>query len=405
MPSVERKTICVVGLGYVGMPLARAFTFAGFPVVGFDSDSAKVERLQRDYQPPRLTLTSSEDDLKGVDTFIICVPTPVDQAHRPDLTCLTSACHTVGRHLMRGGMVVVESSVAPGCTERVCLPIIAQESGLSCPTDFDMAYSPERINPGDGQHTVEGVVKVVAAIGDKGLSRIERLYCTVAHAGVHRAPSIMVAEAAKMLENTQRDVNIALMNECAMLFDAMGIATADVLEAARTKWNFLPFHPGLVGGHCIGVDPYYLADAAQAAGCDTPLMTTARKVNNGVAQFVVRKLMRLSPRRVLVLGIAYKPNVADVRNSQSLALVQSLTAQGVAVDVVDPVVDPHSAPCDLKSRPEGSYDAIVCAVRHDALVGLGRKAVGSSLAEGGVAYDLCGLFSPAEAKQKNIWKL
>lgn len=405
MPSLERKPLCIIGLGYVGLPLARAFTFAGFPVVGYDSDAAKVARLQADFQPRGLTLTSSEDDLDGADTFIICVPTPVDSAHRPDVTCLTSACHTVGRHLRRGGMVVIESSVAPGCTEKVCLPIVESESGLGCPADFDMAYSPERVNPGDGQHTVESVVKVVAAVGDDGLDRAARLYSTVAHAGVHRAPSIRVAEAAKMLENTQRDVNIALMNECAMLFDSMGVSTTDVLAAARTKWNFLPFTPGLVGGHCIGVDPYYLMDAAQSAGQSAPLIRTAREVNNAVAPFVARKLMSKNPRRVLILGVAYKPNVPDVRNSQSIALAEILTSQGLTVDAIDPVADARLCPMPLKNRPDGTYDAIVCAVRHDAFAATVRNAIKSNLADGGKVYDLAGFFTPAEANDMNIWKL
>jgi len=361
------KKMAVIGLGYVGLPLAVAFA-KHFPVVGFDVNEKRVQELQCGYDRnmeipeeklhnPFLLFTSNPDDLKGCDFFIITVPTPVDRAKRPDLSHLQEATRLVGRALSKGSLVVYESTVYPGCTEEVCIPILEQMSGLKAGVDFKVGYSPERINPGDQEHTLEKVVKVVAGQDRETTELLARVYGLVVTAGVYKASSIRTAEAAKVIENIQRDLNIALMNELAMLFHRMGLNTREVLAAARTKWNFLPFEPGLVGGHCIPVDPYYLTHKAQELGYHPELILAGRRINDSMAAYIARETVRLLIRtgkivngaKILVLGITFKENVSDVRNSQAMKLVQELEEYGCAVDAYDPRV------CELDRKTLRPY--------------------------------------------------
>jgi UDP-N-acetyl-D-galactosamine dehydrogenase len=339
------ERIGVIGLGYVGLPLALAFAGAGFETVGYDSDKQRVSSLLAEHPG---AWTHSPRRLKGCTVYIVCVPTPVDTHHQPDLGSLMQACDDIGSVIRNGAVVVIESTVAPGMTEGVCGREIARASGLRQGVDFFMAYSPERINPGDSEHTLAKVVKVVAAEDNATLDRVAELYGSIIKAGIHRAPSIRVAEAAKCLENVQRDVNIALMNECAQMFEHLGIETRDVLAAARTKWNFLDFKPGLVGGHCISVDPYYLAAASEERGYHPELILAARRINDSMSEFIARKMAKMLSQegcptagaRVAILGMTYKPDVSDCRNSRVIDIVDELILYGVNPLVHDPLVDP-----------------------------------------------------------------
>jgi len=382
------ERLAVIGLGYVGLPLAVTFT-EHFPVVGFDVDEKRVRELREDYDHNReipterlrsssLCLTNDPEDLEGCDLFIITVPTPVDRAKRPDLSYLQEATRLVGRVLSKGAIVVYESTVYPGCTEEVCVPILEEISGLKAGIDFKVGYSPERINPGDQEHTLEKVVKVVAGQDPETTELLAQVYGLVVKAGVYKTPDIRTAEAAKVIENIQRDINIALMNELAMLFQRLGLDTWEVLKAARTKWNFLPFEPGLVGGHCIPVDPYYLAHKAQEMGYHPELILAGRRINDGMGRYVAHETIRLLIQagrrvrgcRVLILGVAFKENVRDVRNSRMENLVQELKAYGVEVRGFDPVVgeegvralglEPVLDPFDSADV----YDALILAVPH-----------------------------------------
>jgi UDP-N-acetyl-D-galactosamine dehydrogenase len=394
MPEVNPsfpKRLAVVGLGYVGLQVATAFA-EHLEVMGFDIDAQRVEELRGGHDhtgevPPerlnngRLHLTTDPQALKGCDLFIVAVPTPVDRAKRPDLTALKEASRLVGRALRKGATVVYESTVYPGCTEEVCVPILEEESGLKAGADFKVGYSPERINPGDPEHTLERVVKVVAGQDEATTEMLARLYGLVVRAGVYKAPDIRTAEAAKVIENVQRDLNIALMNELAMLFHRMGLNTLEVLAAARTKWNFLPFEPGLVGGHCIPVDPYYLTHKAQELGYHPEVILAGRRINDAMGRYVAEQTVKLLIRagrpvrgaRVLVLGVTFKENVRDARNSRVLDLVQELEGYGCAVDVYDPCVGEvdrerlglNFVDDPFECRPEG-YDAVVLAVPHRA---------------------------------------
>ena len=379
--------IAVVGLGYVGLPVAVAFGKRG-PVIGFDINKAKIEELRggedrtgevanADLQRAQITFTDDPSALKHADFIIVAVPTPINAALQPDLTALMRASELIGSHMKAGTIVVYESTVYPGATEEVCLPILERCSGLQCGKDFKLGYSPERMNPGDKEHTLDRVVKVVSATDEKTLDVIARTYATVVAAGVHRAPSIKVAEAAKVIENTQRDLNIALMNELALIFHRLGIDTKAVLDAAGTKWNFLRFAPGLVGGHCIGVDPYYLTTKAESVGYHPQVILAGRRINNGMGVYVAEQTVKLLSRkakpltgaRVAVLGLTFKEDVPDVRNSRVPDIIRELQAYGVEVMVHDPMVDPAEAEQKYGIRPVAwetlrDLDGLVLAVAH-----------------------------------------
>ena len=382
------RQVAVIGLGYVGLPLAVAFS-RHTRVIGFDIDRKRVAELRRgvdttgevrkeDLLQPRLSFTADPEDLYGSEVFIVTVPTPVDATKRPDLRPLESASRTVGRYLNPGAVVVYESTVYPGCTEEVCIPLLEEVSGLRAGKDFRVGYSPERINPGDPEHTLETIVKVVGGMDPETTDFLARLYGLVVKAGVHKAPDIRTAEAAKVIENIQRDLNIALMNELAMLFHRLGLDTQAVLEAAGTKWNFLRFTPGLVGGHCIPVDPYYLTHKAQEVNFHPHLILAGRRINDHMGRYVAQETIKLLIRaghvvkgsRVLVLGATFKENVPDVRNSRVVDLVQELQGYGCVVQVYDPLVLPEARSgmgmdfVDELKSPIPRYDALILAVPH-----------------------------------------
>jgi len=389
------RTIAVVGLGYVGLPVAIAFARRFENTIGFDVDARKVEALRRGEDPSgavderelkdtSLHLTSDAEELRRADFFVVAVPTPIDREHRPDLTALRKASELVGRALRPGAIVVYESTVYPGVTEEICGPILEQASKLRSGEGFKLAYSPERINPGDPEHGFEQVVKIVSAQDAEALDVVAACYGEVVTAGLHRASSIKVAEAAKVIENTQRDLNIALMNELAIIFDRLGIDTKEVLDAAASKWNFMRFAPGLVGGHCIGVDPYYLTSKAEQVGIHPQVILAGRRINDGMGTFVAERTIKqlilagrsISGARVAILGLTFKENVPDVRNSRVPSIVEELTSYGVEVVVHDPLADPQEARqeygIELAGAAElGPVDAVVLAVPHrgmDALV-------------------------------------
>src|SRR4030088_2246657 len=353
------RKIAVIGLGYVGLPVAVSFARAGVPVVGFDIDATRVAELRQgtdrtrevdldDLRHPSLAFTADPDALKESDFYIVTVPTPIDEARRPDLRAMIAASRSVGSALKKADIVVYESTVYPGAVEEDCVPVLAETSGLVPGVDFTVGYSPERINPGDKQHRFETITKVVSAQDAKTLDVIVDVYGSVVTAGIHRAPSIKVAEAAKVIENTQRDLNIAFMNELSLIFKALDIDTGDVLAAARTKWNFVPFQPGLVGGHCIGVDPYYLTYRAERAGYHPEVILASRRINDGMGRRIAREcIRRLLQRRgrggiVTILGMTFKENVPDTRNSRVVDIVRELQTFGVTVQIADPLADPHA---------------------------------------------------------------
>jgi UDP-N-acetyl-D-galactosamine dehydrogenase len=405
------RKIAVVGLGYVGLPVAVAFARGGEPVVGFDVDHARVEVLRagqdrtrevasEDLKIPSLSFTSDPASIRDSDFFIVTVPTPIDDARRPDLGALFEASRLVGAALKNGDIVVYESTVYPGAIEEECIPILEHCSGLKSGRDFNVGYSPERINPGDRTRRFETVTKIVSAQNSETLDIVADVYGSVVAAGIHRAPSIKVAEAAKVIENTQRDLNIALVNELSLIFQALGIDTGDVLEAARTKWNFLPFQPGLVGGHCVGVDPYYLTYRAEKAGYHPQVILAGRRINDDMGRRIayecIRGLSRLDEpgRLVTILGITFKENVPDIRNSRVVDLVREIRAFGVDVQVADPLADRTLVEneyglrlTDLDSlRPA---DAIVLAVGHDEFTAGGWPLMSRLLRNGrGIVFDV-----------------
>ncbi len=381
------RKIAVIGLGYVGLPVAVAFARSGAEAVGFDIDQKRIGELRAgidrtreidgaDLHQSSLRYESDMAALKDSDFYIVTVPTPIDASRRPDLGAMLKASETIGRFLKSGDIVVYESTVYPGAVEEDCIPVLEAQSSLRAGKDFFVGYSPERINPGDRQHRFETIKKVVSAQDEKTLDIVANVYGSVVTAGIHRAPSIKVAEAAKVIENTQRDLNIAFMNELSAIFQSLGIDTGDVLAAARTKWNFLPFYPGLVGGHCIGVDPYYLTHRAEKAGYHPEVILSGRRINDSVGERVARECIRRLARRgikspvVTVLGLTFKENVPDTRNSKVIDVVRHLQADGVTVEVHDPLAladEVHReygiGLVDLKAlRPA---DAIVLAVAHD----------------------------------------
>jgi UDP-N-acetyl-D-glucosamine/UDP-N-acetyl-D-galactosamine dehydrogenase len=382
------RKIAVIGLGYVGLPVAVGFARTGASVIGFDIDPGRIAEIAagsdrtrevalEELRAVRAHWTSNPADLRAADFFIVTVPTPIDDEFRPDLSMLLKASELVGSALKQGDIVVYESTVYPGATEEDCMPVLERASGLVGGRDFTLGYSPERINPGDRQHRFETIAKVVAGQDARTLDIVADVYGSVVKAGIHRAPSIKVAEAAKVIENTQRDLNIAFMNELSELFHVLGIDTGDVLAAARTKWNFLPFTPGLVGGHCIGVDPYYLTHRAEKAGFDPKIILAGRRVNDAVGRKVGRECLRLlegrsrKPERVTVLGLTFKEDVPDIRNSKVVDIVRELSAAGITVQVNDPMADPVHARREygidlVKLDALPPADAVVLAVAHDA---------------------------------------
>jgi len=424
------ERIAVIGLGYVGLPVALAFARKFPSTVGFDIHVEKVNELLRGYdrnheQPAALLetttlkMTSDPSDLMGSTLFVVAVPTPVDRNNVPDLTPVERASVTVGQALAKGAVVVYESTVYPGVTEEVCGPILEQTSGLKRGRDFTLGYSPERINPGDKDHTLERIVKVVSGEDAATLERVAAAYGAIVDAGVHRAPSIKVAEAAKVIENTQRDLNIALMNELAIIFDRMDIRTADVLRAASTKWNFLPFRPGLVGGHCIGVDPYYLTTKAQQLGYLPEVILAGRRINNNMGAFVAQRLVKLlidaditvKRAQVGVLGLTFKEDCNDIRNSKVPDILRELAAFGIEARVHDPVADSkealHEYGVELAPIEEMvELDAVVFAVAHKWYSSPGRPSPFSMVRDRGVFIDVKSVLEPARAEGRiRYWSL
>jgi UDP-N-acetyl-D-galactosamine dehydrogenase len=425
---VTPESIAVIGLGYVGLPVAAALATAGQRVVGFDVSKQRIAALRTgvdasgELTPEALgqaRLTVSEDSaaLRGTTFFIVTVPTPVDREHRPDLGPIAAACRTIGQHLSRGAIVVFESTVFPGCSEEFCAPILEEASGLSCGSDFTVGYSPERINPGDRLHTLDKIVKVVAGQDPPTLERIVAVYSTIVPAGLHHAPSIKVAEAAKVIENIQRDLNIALINELAMIFDRIGIPTRDVLAAAATKWNFLNFTPGLVGGHCIGVDPYYLTAKAESVGYHPEVILSGRRINDGMGRFVAQKTiklmaqagMNLAAARIGVLGLTFKENVPDIRNSKVVDIITELRAFGHEPLVHDPLAEPEAVHDEYRlvlSALEQfqALDALIIAVGHKAYRDTSRLL--AMVRSGGVIVDVKGLLDRSDVpKGIRYWSL
>ncbi len=416
----ERLSCCrvgVVGLGYVGLPLARLFA-TRYPTVGYDCNADRVMALRAGHDTTlevddamlqealygQLCVTNEVEALRDCTVYIVTVPTPVDENNRPDLTPLIAASHTVGGVIAAGDVVIYESTVYPGVTEEVCIPEVERVSGLRCNVDFYVGYSPERVNPGDKLHTVETICKVTSGSTAEAADVVDALYRSVLLGGTHRAPSIKVAEASKIIENTQRDVNIAYMNELAKIFNAMGIDTGDVIAAASTKWNFMPMKPGLVGGHCIGVDPYYLIEKAQVYGVLPRVMYAARRLNDGMGDYVANQVIKLmnlkgvivKDARMLILGYAFKENCPDVRNTKVADIYNTLSQYSSRVTICDPWVDDEAMTgmltCKLNELYRCRYDAVILAVAHREFASLDVRRL---VAQPGVVYDVKG-FLPRE---------
>jgi UDP-N-acetyl-D-galactosamine dehydrogenase len=411
------EVVAVVGLGYVGLPLAVEFG-KKFDTIGYDLSAAKIDSYRRFCDPTgeissedlrastRLIPTSDASDLRRADFIVIAVPTPVDVAHIPDFSPLIGASTTVGRHMKKGAIVVFESTVYPGATEDVCVPELERHSGMRWKQDFHVGYSPERVNPGDKEHTVSKIVKVVSGDDDQTLTKVANLYGSIITAGIHRASSIKVAEAAKVIENTQRDLNIALMNELALIFDRIGIDTLEVLQAAGTKWNFLPFRPGLVGGHCIGVDPYYLTHKAEMLGYHTQVILAGRRINDGMGAYIAQQTLKqliknqspLPGAKVIVLGLTFKENCPDLRNSKVADVIRELKELGCKVDVHDPIADTRDAvhhygvPLTPWEELPAEADAIVAAVPHRSYLAMPLPELLGRLKKNGVFIDVKSAF-------------
>ncbi|SNR73895.1 nucleotide sugar dehydrogenase [Hymenobacter mucosus] len=412
----KQAKLAVIGLGYVGLPIALEFA-RKIKVIGFDINAKRVEMMRNNIDPSGeleasafegtdIEFTDSLDVLREATFYVVAVPTPIDEHAQPDLKPLLGASRSVGKVLKKGDYVVFESTVYPGCTEEDCIPVMEELSGLKFPEDFKVGYSPERINPGDKEHTLSSIVKVVAGCDGESLEEIAKTYELVVKAGVHRASSIKVAEAAKIIENTQRDVNIALMNELSMIFDRMNINTYEVLEAAGTKWNFLKFSPGLVGGHCIGVDPYYLTYKAKELGYDAKVILSGRTTNDNMGAYIARKTVQtmikqgkdVAKSRVLVMGATFKENVEDIRNSKVADVIQELKNFSVNVDIIDPHADSEELHHEYGFRltPENEvrtdYDAIIVAVSHQPYLELDEAYFKSITNQPAVVVDIKGLF-------------
>jgi UDP-N-acetyl-D-galactosamine dehydrogenase len=425
------NTIAVIGLGYVGLPLVVEFG-KQVRTIGFDIAAAKVQACQRGTDPSR-ELTDAEvqaarhavytDDprlLGEADVIIVAVPTPVDDAHIPDFKPLVGASTSVGRHMKKGAVVVYESTVYPGATEEVCIPVLERESGMKWKQDFFVGYSPERINPGDKEHTLTRILKIVSGDTPETLDKVARVYEKIIVPGVHRASSIKAAEAAKVIENTQRDLNIALMNELAIIFDKIGLDTSEVLEAAGTKWNFLKFKPGLVGGHCIGVDPYYLTHKAESLGYHPQVILAGRRINDGMGKFVAEQTVKqmiasgshVKGAKVNVLGLTFKENCGDLRNSKVIDIIRELKSYGVDVHVTDALADPEEALHEYGVRLERwddlpRADAIVAAVAHREYAELGIDELSRKVVKSGAFIDVKAAFDPQaiRAAGLRLWRL
>ena len=429
--KVSDQVVAVIGLGYVGLPLAVNFA-RKYKTIGFDMNKEKVARLAKHVDTTGevskeefggaayLTVTSDPAQIEKADFIIVAVPTPIDEAKQPDLWPLESASATTGKHMKKGAVVVFESTVYPGTTEEVCVPIMEKESGFKWRKDFHVGYSPERINPGDKQHTLRKILKVVSGDDDKTLEKVARLYESIVAAGVFRAGTIKEAEAAKVIENTQRDLNIALMNELSIIFDKLGIDTQKVLEAAGTKWNFLPFRPGLVGGHCIGVDPYYLTYKATTVGHHPQVILAGRRINDGMGKFVAEKTVKLMTRsgqkgkenKVGILGLTFKEDCPDLRNSKVVDIVRELESYGIEVLVHDPIADPEEAVEHYGIRLHKWEDlkelgALIIAVGHKAYKEKPVQQYVKKLCAGGCLLDVKAILDAGEVGKTGVtyWRL
>ena len=422
----KKKKLAVIGLGYVGLPIALEFA-KKISVIGFDVNAGRIKMMENAIDPSNelessafegcdIEFTNSLDKLREANFFIVAVPTPVDKHNVPDLTPVKRASDTIGKVVKKGDYVIFESTVYPGCTEEDCLPIIESLSGLKSVKDFKIGYSPERINPGDKQHTLSSIIKVVSGCDEESLETIAKVYELVVAAGVHRASCIKVAEAAKIIENTQRDLNIALMNELSIIFDKMGINTFEVLAAAGTKWNFLKFQPGLVGGHCIGVDPYYLTYKSQKLGYDSQVILAGRVINDGMAAHVAKKVLQhiiqntndIKNAKVLIMGATFKENVSDIRNSKVADVIRELKSYSLQVHVTDP----HASSDELKHEygfeltPEltNDYEAVVVTVPHNAYLSMDDSAFAAITKPHGMIADIKGLYR-GKISSRVYWSL
>jgi len=418
MKNMKNNKICIVGLGYVGLPLAHAFSLAGFKVVGFDTSQSRVNELNTGYDrtlelsdaqmseiKDTLKCSSNLDDIKDCNIYIVTVPTPIDSSNRPDLTPLIKSSRTIGKVLSKDNIVIYESTVYPGVTEEVCVPELEEVSGMKFNKDFFCGYSPERINPGDKEHTVTKILKVTAGSTPEIATKVDNLYKSIITAGTHLAPSIKVAEASKVIENTQRDVNIALINELALIFDTMNIDTRDVIEAAATKWNFIELTPGLVGGHCIGVDPYYLTHKAEELGYKPNLILGARQINNGMGKYIAEKTIKLMITKgkiikgsnVLIMGLTFKENCPDIRNTKVVDIISELEEYKVVIDVHEPWIDAKDKDYydyNFISSPLGGakkYEAIIVAVGHDEFKAMSNKQFDSLMNGEKILIDVKGI--------------
>ena len=426
MEGLNKDSLCIgiLGLGYVGLPLAVEFG-KHYATVGFDINSRRIQELNKGVdatlevdstelsEATQLSFTDAAADLAACNVYIVTVPTPIDEHRQPDLTPLRKASQAIGKVLKKGDIVVYESTVYPGATEEVCVPILEQVSGLVFNADFFAGYSPERINPGDKEHRVTTIKKVTSGSTPEVADKVDALYASIITAGTHKAPSIKVAEAAKVIENTQRDVNIALINELALIFNRMNIDTQAVLEAAGTKWNFLPFRPGLVGGHCIGVDPYYLTHKAQQIGYHPEIILAGRRINDNMGHYVssqlvkamIRRQITVDGSRVLIMGLTFKENCPDLRNTRVVDIVAELQDYGVQVDVYDPWVNAEEAEAEYGIRPvaepkAGEYDGIVLAVSHHQFKAAGAAEIRKYGKNPHVLYDLKYLFTAGESDMR-----
>ncbi len=429
--STHEPVVAVVGLGYVGLPLAVAFGRV-LPTIGYDQNLDKIRRYQSRQDPTgevsaeefaaarHLRFSTDPAALAQADMIVVAVPTPIDKAHNPDLRMLLEASRTVGRHIKRGATVVYESTVYPGCTEEDCVPVLEAASGLRWKQDFFVGYSPERINPGDREHRLETIVKVVAGDTPETFERVASLYARVVRAGIHRAPSIKVAEAAKVIENTQRDLNIALVNELAIIFGRLGIDTVSVLEAAGTKWNFLPFRPGLVGGHCIGVDPYYLTYKAETVGYHPQVVLAGRRINDGMGKYVAEQAVKhmiangscIKGAKIAILGLTFKENCPDLRNSRVADIVNELKSYGAELYVHDPIADPDEARLEY-GIPLTSWEALpkvealILAVAHRQYRELKPEQLLAKLRNPACILDVKAILDPAVIRDDGVtlWRL
>lgn len=422
----KNKKLAVIGLGYVGLPIALEFA-KKIKVIGFDINADRIKMMQNNIDPSQelessafdgcdIEFTNDLEVLKTANFFIVAVPTPVDEHNVPDLIPVQRASETIGKVIKKGDYVVYESTVYPGCTEEDCVPIIKKLSGLNMVSDYKIGYSPERINPGDKEHTISTIVKVVSGCCEESLETIAKVYELVVKAGVHKASSIKVAEAAKIIENTQRDLNIALMNELSIIFDKMNINTFEVLEAAGTKWNFLKFQPGLVGGHCIGVDPYYLTYKSKELGYDSQVILAGRAINDGMAGYVAKKVLQhiiqfssnVKDAKVLVMGATFKENVSDIRNSKVADVVKELQSYSLNVDVVDPHADAdelqHEYGFGLATQLSNEYDAVIVTVPHNDYKNLDDAYFASISKEHAMIADLKGIYR-GKVTSRKYWSL